>query len=298
MTRTARVILALTVIALAVVPSTKPIPAPVETPPPIIEIHRSTAAGHFDIAKTNPIFVLVMGSDIRRGNPRRGRADAIQIVAVDTRRGRGTIIGIPRDSYVEVPGSGRTKINSALHFGGPERVVAAVSRLSGIRFHYWATIEFSRFRRLVDRIGGLNVTVPYAMKDRFSGANFKRGRQHMDGKEALAFARNRKDTPRGDFSRSENQGRLLIEGLRKFQKTADDPLQLARYFAAFHKEVVTNVGPAEFIDLALAGRRVDPKNVRSLVLPGGAGSAGGASVVILAPRAHDILRRVRDDGWL
>lgn len=271
---------------------------PTATPPPAIELHRNARAVYFDPAKTNPLFVLVIGSDVREGDPAGGRADALQIVALDTRRGRGTIVGIPRDSYVPIPGSGTSKINASLFFGGPERTVATVSQLSGITFHYWALVEFSRFRNLVDAVGGLEVDVPYQMADPFSGAFFEPGRRQMSGADALAFARNRKGAPRGDFGRSENQGRLLLEGLRKFRSDARNPLALARYLAAFHAQVVTNVPPAELLSLALVGRRVDPAKVHSLVLPGSGGSAGSASVVFLAPQAQNIFNGIRDDAVL
>jgi LCP family protein required for cell wall assembly len=264
-----------------------------------IELHRSSLAKYFDPAKTNPLFVLVIGSDIREGDPKAGRADSLHVVAIDTRTGRGTIVGIPRDSYVPIPGTGTQKINASLYFGGPERVVATVQQLSGIRFHYWASVEFSHFRNLVDELGGVDVNVPYAMQDLpYSGANFGAGRRHMNGADALAFARNRHATPHGDFSRSENQGLLLLAGLSKFRVDASDPLKLGRYLLAFHRQVATNVPAGELIKLALVGRSVDPHRVRNLVLPGRGGSAGGASVVFLGPETRDIFRKIREDAVL
>ncbi|MGH7858538.1 MAG: LCP family protein [Candidatus Binatia bacterium] len=220
---------------------------PSETPVPTIALHRNAQAGYFDPATTNPLFVLVLGSDIRQGDPRAGRADAIQIVAVDTVNGRGTIVGIPRDSYVPIPGHGTSKINAAHYFGGPELMVATVSQLTGIQFHYWAATEFSHFRNIVDALGGVDVNVPYKMADQPSGAFFEPGPRHMNGAEALAFSRNRKSVPGGDFGRSANQGRLLVEAMRKFRAEANDPLRLGKFLITFHNEVVTNVPTAELI---------------------------------------------------
>jgi LCP family protein required for cell wall assembly len=266
---------------------------------PVIELHRVSSAAYFDPIRVNPLFVVVIGSDVRVGDPRGGRADSIHVVAVNTRTGAGTIVGIPRDSYVSVAGGPPDKINAALVRAGPQGLVATVSRMSGIRFHYWALTEFSHFQRLVEELGGLVVNVPYPMRDlQFSGANFGAGRQHMNGARVLAFARNRKATPNGDFSRSENQGRILGAALAKFRTDAITPLRLAKYFSVFRSQVLSDVPATELLRLAIIAHRIDPKRLRNLVLPGSAGSAGGASVVRLAPGAADILRRIRDDAML
>ena len=264
-----------------------------------VEIHRVAGGTYFDPSKVNPLFVLVIGSDVRQGDPRPGRSDSLHIVAINTKTGAGAIVGIPRDSWVPIVGGPTEKINASLILGGPERTVATVSRLSGIRFHYWALTEFSNFRRLVDDLGGVDVNVPYAMQDlQYSGANFPAGPRHMDGTAALAFARNRHATPDGDFSRSENQGRILLAGLKRFRADAANPLKLARYLAVFRAHVVSDVTPSDLLALTLIAGRINPSKVRNIVLPGTAGSAGGASVVFLAPQVNDIFRRIRTSGAL
>jgi LCP family protein required for cell wall assembly len=270
--------------------------APADEPPAIV-LHRTADAAFFDpVSSRNPLFILVIGSDVREGDPRTGRADSLHLVALNTQTGRGTIVGIPRDSYVPIPGLGSSKINAALARGGPDLVVRTVSQLAGVPIHYWASVEFSRFRSLVDTLGGIDVDVPYAMADPASGAFFEPGRRHMNGAEALAFSRNRKSVPGGDFERSRNQGRILLAALAKFRAEAGSPLRLADYLMAFGTYVASNVPARELIDLAAIARRVDPAGVENLVLPGGGGSAGGASVVILAPGASEIFNAIRDDG--
>ena len=263
---------------------------------PAIEVRRVASASYVEPAKRRTIFVLIIGSDVREGDPKRGRSDSLHILALDTKKGTGTLIGIPRDSYVPIPGHGTSKINASLYFGGPELTVRTVEQLTGIGFDYWALIDFSRFRKLVDVLGGVEVNVPYPMNDHFSGANFKAGRTKMNGAEALAFSRNRHDARGGDFGRSENQGRLLIAALEKFRKDAKSPLKLAKYLRAFDDLVVSDVGIGELLQLAAVGRRVEPGKVKNLVVPGRAGSAGGASVVFISP--GDLFEKVRDDARL
>ena len=265
---------------------------------PAIELHRTAHGAFFEPAKQRVLFVLIIGSDVREGNPSGGRADSLHVLAVNTKSGSGTLIGIPRDSYVPIPGSGTDKINSSLYFGGPERVVQTVSRFGGIPIHYWALIEFSRFRRLVDALGGVQVTVPYAMSDSASGAIFKKGPKRMNGEQALAFSRARKTIPGGDFGRSENQGRVLIASLRKFRTDAAEPLKVWKYLHEFNKHVEANVPTKELLDLVRIGRTLDPSKIRNIVLPGSAGMAGAASVVHVGEAAKDIFRKVREDALL
>lgn len=272
-------------------------PSPDPTPvPPIFELHRTAEAAHLDPTSANPLFILVIGSDVREGDPVAGRADSLHVVAVNTQTGRGTVIGIPRDAYVPIPGHGTNKINASLFFGGAEGVVRTVSELSGLPIHYWALTEFSRFRQLVDTLGGIDVEVPYPMYDRFSGSAFDPGPRHMNGAEALAFSRARKGIPGGDFGRSENHGRLLLAALSKFKTEVTDPFALYRYLDAFDRLVATDVPVTDLIHLGLVARRLDPAGFENLVLPGGTGNAGAASVVFLGPETRSIFDAVRDDG--
>jgi polyisoprenyl-teichoic acid--peptidoglycan teichoic acid transferase len=272
--------------------------APPPPEPPAIELRRTAAATFFEPAKSKVLFVLIIGSDVREGNPSGGRADSLHLLAINTAKRGGTLIGIPRDSYVPIPGVGTEKITASLFFGGPGRVVETVSRLAGVPIHYWALIEFSRFRKLVDALGGVEVQVPYAISDQPSGAFFKAGKKKMNGEEALAFSRARKAIPGGDFGRSSNQGRVLLGALEKFRHDAARPLSLAKYFLAFDQLVETDVKTSELLDLATIGRRLRPWKIRNIVLPGGGGNVGGSSVVNLAPGARDIFKKIRDDALL
>jgi len=104
---------------------------------------------------------------------------------------------------------------------------------------------------LVNSVGGIVVDVPYPMHDSYSGANFNAGVQRLNGKQALAFSRNRHDTPAGDFSRSQNQGRLLIAALTQFRKEFEkDPSVLLTWIAAGLRNVDTNLSIQQLVSLA------------------------------------------------
>jgi polyisoprenyl-teichoic acid--peptidoglycan teichoic acid transferase len=289
-----RIVIVLAALAIATVFAPRSQEKRVE--PPAIELHRVASASYVEPAKQKLFTALIIGSDVREGDPKGGRSDSLHLLVVNTKTGAGTIIGIPRDSYVNIPGRGTNKINASLFFGGPESTVATVKAFTGIHIQYWALIEFSRFRKLVDTLGGVEVNVPYAMRDSFSGSDFKAGQTKMNGTQALAFSRDRHSARGGDFGRSENQGRLLLAALEKFRKDAKHPLKLAKYLRAFDDLVESDVGIGELLRFAAIGRSLHPDRIENVVVPGRAGSAGGASVVFVSP--GDLFKKVADDGEL
>jgi LCP family protein required for cell wall assembly len=268
------------------------------TAPPVFELHRTAQAAHIAPGKTNPLFVLVIGSDVRQGDPAAGRSDSMHIVAVNTAAMRGTVLGIPRDTWVTIPGHGQAKINDSLPAGGPQKVVDTVTAVTGIPIHYWALVDFSRFRDLVDRLGGIDVNVPYKMGDPFSGAFFDPGPRHMNGAEALAFSRNRHGAPGGDIGRSENQGRVLLAGLAKMRAETSDPFGMLKWLEAFRSLVATDVPIRDLLTLGAIARRLDSANLPNVVMPSRTGQVGAASVVFAAPGAGGVFAAVRDDGIL
>lgn len=250
---------------------------------------------------SEPIFVLVIGSDARPGQEIASqRADSLHIVAINPAKHKATIVGIPRDSFVDIPGNGQNKVNSALFFGGPELVVQTVEELTGITMDYWAMTGFRTFGAMIDDVDGLVVDVPIAMNDTFSEAFFEPGVQRLDGPNALAFARNRHDLLSGDFGRSENQGLLMISALAQFKKEfAKDPSRMLVWLSAFLRNAETTVALDDLMDLAFTGTAISPKRVVNTVFPGGVGTVGTMSVVTLDQEKVDAISKDLDkDGLL
>lgn len=262
-----------------------------------IVIQRAHAGSHRP-AFHKAVFVLVLGTDARRGNPRGGRNDSIHIVAVDPATKRGSIVGIPRDSYVPLAGGGRGKINSAL---GPERMLATVENLSGCRFDYFMQTSFNGFRDLVNDFGGLPLDVPRRVVDVFANAYIQPGRQTLSGAQALGFARTRKTglTPRGDFDRSLNQGTLMIAALAKArQQVQAFPGRVLHYLAIMRKNVRMSISVPEALRLGLLALQVKSEDVTNEVIDGSGGNVGGASVVLMTERGRSLLADVCADGLI
>ena len=240
------------------------------------------------------IWVLCLGSDARPGQRvTRSRADAIQLVGLNLDTGGGTVIGIPRDSYVAIGGRGRDKINSAMARGGPQLMAGAVSKLVGVRPDYVFTTGFLGFRAMVRAIGGVTVDSRFAFADAVRPQGYVKGRNRLNPFQALIFGRVRHPLPRGDFDRSANQQELLRAILRKVRARQDAPGFLEKGVLAAARNLDTDLGPGRLYRLALAVTRVRPDRVKGCVVQGRAGYAGAASVVY--PDVAQA-RRVGDDA--
>lgn len=274
-----------------------PFRASAQSPTPAAGIHKVQGAS-FRPDLGQPLFIAVLGSDTRNGPPSGGggRCDAIHIVAINPQAKAGTILNFPRDSWVDIPGRGTNKINSACSSGGAPLMVQTLKNLTGIPIQYYVITEFSHFVSFIEELGGIDINVPYPMNDPPSGANFGAGNIHMGGGQTLAFSRNRKDTPKGDFSRTENQGIIILASLAKFRAESGDPHRLFEIIRVTRRHTEVSVPLVELVRLGLLAKDIDPAAITNQTVPGSTGSAGGASVVFLSP--GDLYSRVKDDALL
>ncbi len=270
------------------------------SPSSSVELSQAHAGYVPTLDGSSPIFVLLLGSDARPGQPvEHERTDSIHILAINPAKHRATIVGFPRDSYVPIPGHGTDKINSAMFYGGPQLAVQTVEDLTGIKLDYWALTSFDGFQKMINGVGGLKVDVPFAMHDSYSHADFEPGVQELDGGQALAFARDRHSLPEGDFGRSENQGRLMIASLMQFRKEfAKDPSRILTWIGAGLRNMDTNVPLDQVLSLAFTASTINPKHVVNVVAPGTIGMAGSASIVNLTSQASAIFTDLKNDGLL
>ncbi|WP_408898977.1 LCP family protein [Nocardioides sp. R1-1] len=248
------------------------------------------------------VWILAVGSDARPGeDPERTRGDALQLVGIDTRTGAATAVGIPRDSWVPIPGVGSNRVNAALYYGGPRLLGETVGNLIGVQPDYVMLAPFSSLANLISGIGGITVDNPRAFADQsLHPQGWPAGKVRINGMKAVEFARVRKALPRGDFDRSANQ-QLVLRGIQqKIARKADQPGWIEKQVLSVLKHLRTHdVSPKDLFRIAQAIAQVDPAKVTTCVLQGSIGNVGGASVVL--PNTADAKRygnAARDDATI
>jgi LCP family protein required for cell wall assembly len=163
---------------------------------------------------------LIVGSDSREGltreqrrelnlgNPPGRRTDTI-ILLHRAESGSPTLVSLPRDSYVPIPGHGRNKLNAAYAFGGPALLVQTVEQVTGVHIDHYAEVGFGGFVGMTDAVGGVEMCPKRDIRDRKSGLRVQQGCQEMDGPTALAYVRARYFDPKGDLGRVQRQQEFL-----------------------------------------------------------------------------------------
>jgi LCP family protein required for cell wall assembly len=174
-------------------------------------------------ARGQGITWLLVGSDSRGdlspqqqrelatgGDTGNGRSDTILLVHVPglTSDLAPTLVSIPRDSQVTVPGNGANKINAAFSLGGPKLLVQTVEESTGLRIDHYAQIGFAGFADVVNAVGGVTMCPTEPVSDPLAGIELPSGCQKLDGRNALGYVRTRA-TPRADLDRMISQREFL-----------------------------------------------------------------------------------------
>lgn len=182
--------------------------------------------------------VLLVGSDGREdlspedqrrlgtGSTEGRRTDTMMILYTSP-TGKSVMLGLPRDSFVEIPGRGENKLNAAYAFGGAPLLIQTVEHNTGIRIDGYMEIGMLGLVDMVDAVGGVEVCPERAMQDRDAHLDIPAGCQTLDGVTALAYARMRKSDPRGDIGRMERQREVIGEIVQRAAspRTVVDPVR-------------------------------------------------------------------------
>lgn len=245
-----------------------------------------------DLGKAGPRFVLAIGSDARKGQPLEGtRADVLQVIGTDGASGGG-VMGMARDLWVPLSTGGKGKINSAMVFGGPKAQLATVAKVTGLPIEGYVVVGFSGFTQVVDEQGGIPIVVPQTVDASHAGIVIKKGPQTLSGNEALAYARERKTLPDGDFGRSRHQGEIILAAAVKAKLAGPQAIPAA--FTSFSRVGKTNLSAEQMLTYAAGLYRLSPLQVGRGVAKGGFGTASGQSIVVLGAEAKKLFASFRD----
>ncbi|MDK3257126.1 LCP family protein [Blastococcus capsensis] len=254
-------------------------------------------------ATTTPLTFLVVGSDttedVPAGETPDGRSDVMMVVRFEGDRQRAQVISLPRDSWVSIPGVGMAKLNAAYAYGGPTLLVQTVEQLTGTRIDHYAAVDFAGFVEMTDALGGVEVHVAQTTSN--GPYTYQAGVNHLDGREALYYVRQRYGLPGGDFDRVKRQQQYLrsvYSGLAQ-KNVLSDVGALDEFLVALTDTVAVDEGlsNSELLSVAYDLRSLRPDAVTFLTAPvTGTGREGSQSVVYLDPvRAEQMWTHLRSD---
>src|SRR3954463_913447 len=239
-------------------------------------------------ASAAPVTFLLVGSDTRAhpaaGETPDGRSDAIIIARFSADRTHAQLISIPRDSWVDIPGRGRNKINASYAFGGPSLLIQTIEQLTRVRIDHYLAIDFDGLIQVTDDLGGVDVVLADTTSN--GPYTFPAGANHLNGDQARWYLGQRYGLAGGDFDRVKRQQQYLRSMFSKLfsANTFTDPGRLDTALLAVTSAVKIDdtLGNADLLSLAYSMRDVTPDNIKYFTAPVlGTGMEGAASVVYL-----------------
>ena len=227
-----------------------------------------------------PLNILLAGVDLRTGLTRAQQlklhvgdvpsynSDTLMLIHISGDRSSVTVVSLPRDSWVFIPGHGMNKINAAFGLGGPRLTVATVERATGLTVNDFIEVNFLGFVKVIDALGGVNICLPQAVDDSYSGLHMSAGLHHVNGVTALKYARDRHSFAASDLARITDQQRLVASLLQEAisSGTLANPLRLGRFLAALPGVIKVDQN-LDLTALADQLRGITPAEVRFLTVP-------------------------------
>ncbi len=227
--------------------------------------------------------LLLLGIDRRTGTSWGFRTDTIMVVSLQPAHRSASILSIPRDLQVPIPGYGEDRINTANVKGyspdnpdaGPALLRATIEGNLGIPTDGYVMVDFIAFERIVDALGGIDVDVPQALHDTrypdpkpgdpyaFKTVHIEPGLQHMDGQRALEYARSRMSTT--DFDRAKRQQQVLL-ALRAKALRLDAIPRWPSLATTVLDSLKTDMNPGELLMAALFALTIEPSQLKQAVL--------------------------------
>lgn len=257
----------------------------------------------FNKESAQPINILLIGIG-GQSHPGGTLADSIMVASIDPKTNNISLLSVPRDLYVTIPGGGKQKINAAHSIGetqtktggGPALMKKVVSETLGIPIHYFIRIDFDGFKKIVDTLGGVTVDVKIPINDTlfpdaqlkgFEPFSIKAGKQKLDGKTALKYVRSRETTSDFDRARRQQEVILAIKDKALSAQVLANPKKVNDLISTAGKHLLTDFSTGEIETLIKLARELENPTINRQVLGidengllTGGRSPSGASIVI------------------
>ena len=287
----------------------------------------STALGHRPpVYSTTSLNILVYGDDnragltphqqyvLRTGHDQSNNTDTIMLVHISPGRHQLTVVSIPRDTMVPVyecdsgPGytgqqanpGGAVQINSLLQIGGPTCLWKTVEQMTGVRIDHFIGIGMLGFVKVVNDLGGVNVCVPFNVKDPVSGLNLKTGEQHISGIQALAFWRTREDLGDGSdlqrIQRDQFMSAQVVKGVLH-SGLLSNPIRLLRIVSDAAASMTTDAGMtvSDLVEIGQSFRNLSGQNVQFITMPNEQWTQDANRVQPMQPQAGEVFSAIARD---
>lgn len=220
----------------------------------------------------DPVSILILGVEDYAAKGNNGRTDTLILVTLNPYSKSVKMLSIPRDTRVEIVGRNKMdKINHAHVFGGTEMVIDTVENFLEVPIDYFIKVNFDGFIHIIDEIGGITVDVPFDFSEdttkKGEKVYFKKGTMHLNGEEALAYVRMRKQDPRGDFGRNERQKQVLKATIEK-ALTMSTLFKVDEISEHIGDNVQTNLRPFDILALRQKYASLDPEHIENLSFQG------------------------------
>lgn len=249
-----------------------------------------------------PISILLLGVDTTDNGVRdtetnyRGNSDTMIVVTVNPKTNKTTMVSVPRDTMAQIWKSSTNntkkiqKINSAYNIGNEGSAVATTEKLLNIPIDYYVKVDFNSLKQIVNAVGGVDVNVPFSFSYGDTGekeSHFKKGKMHLNGKQALDYSRMRYEDPEGDYGRQKRQ-RQVITAIIKSAASANTFTHYQKVLNSISSSMTTNLSFSDmqsvFFNYRGAAKNIDSDHVQ------GYGSMINGSSYEVAPTKE--LRRV------
>ncbi|TSE00859.1 LytR family transcriptional regulator [Skermania sp. ID1734] len=275
------------------------------------QLHRTDALADYPdrVGDTPGTNWLLVGSDSRNdlspqeqqdlatgGDVGNARTDTIILIHIP-KSGRATMVSIPRDSYVSIPGNGKDKINASFAIGGAPLLVQTLETATGLHIDHYAEIGFGGFASVVDAVGGLDMCLDQPLNDPLAGINLAAGCQHLNGAQALGYVRSRAFAS-ADLERMQHQRQFMSALLKKVSSASTllNPFRIFPLLGDAAKSLQVDNGDHIWNLLALAWA-MHGSMITTTVPIGGFENTSGSGNVLLwdRPKAQEFFSDLAAD---